>query len=194
MVAADDRSVLPRTFVTSAIVGCLIWCHFSAKMATNFHRIPQNLIKNFIDGDSFKTVWWSFRWRRWPLALPNWLNTVPKVWFSDAFLLCGSGWNLKRSRLVVWIFLSHVGARIPKTLGFTENLIKTFWCLVSREFSGMIHWLWIIIPATHPATPTFSTSKKMDDDWGYPRDLGNLQNPPNNYYTYPAGSRQSIFW
>ena len=92
-------------------------------------------------------------------------------------------------------FLSHVGTRTPKTLGFTENIIKTFWCLVSREFSGMIHWLWIIIPATHPATPTFSTSKKMDDDWGYPRDLGNLQNPPNNYYTwyYPAGSRQSIF-
>ena len=38
-------------------------------------------------------------------------------------------------------FLSHVGTRTPKTLGFTENLIKTFWCLVSREFSGMIHWL-----------------------------------------------------
>lgn len=111
MMAADDRSVLPRTFVTGAMLDLMSF------LSKDGDKFPQNFIKNFIDGGCFKTVWWSFRWRRWPLALPNWLNTVPKVWFSDAFLLCGSGWNLKRSRLVVF-FPKPCRYSDPKNAGF----------------------------------------------------------------------------
>jgi len=52
-------------------------------------------------------------------------------------------------------------------IGITPILIHkhSYWCVLRREFSGMIHWLTInfTIPATHPAThlATPSIPKKV---------------------------------
>ena len=130
-------------------VPCLIWCHFSAKMATNFHRISSRILSmeavlklfdDHFDGEGGR---WHYQ-----------IGSTPCRKFGFPMLsCCVAPAGTSRGHDSWCFFLSHVGTRTPKTLGFTENLIKTFWCLVSREFSGMIHWLWIIIPAT-PSNPS----------------------------------------